>query len=140
MWLYGVQRTRRDGSSFMWHQPCQRCKCTTLVVHLKCYEKIVTRNSCRITCECSESARGRRIVLYQSDQQQPLCFASVNVTSVVGWVLGLSHHRLLHKAATTANQLTNTHTHTYKRVCVLCFLYTVHISLLEGRIGPSVCK
>ena len=25
-WLYGVHRTRRDGSSFMWHQPCQRCK------------------------------------------------------------------------------------------------------------------
>ena len=24
-WLYGVHRTRRDGSRFMWHQPCQRC-------------------------------------------------------------------------------------------------------------------
>ena len=30
-WLYGVHRTRRDGSSFMWHHPCQRCKYTTLV-------------------------------------------------------------------------------------------------------------
>ena len=30
-WLYGVHRTRRDGSSFMWHQPCQRCKCTISV-------------------------------------------------------------------------------------------------------------
>ena len=30
-WLYGVHRTRRDGSSSMWHQPCQRCKYTTLV-------------------------------------------------------------------------------------------------------------
>ena len=30
-WLYGVHRTRQDGSSFMWHQPCQRCKYTTLV-------------------------------------------------------------------------------------------------------------
>ena len=29
-WLYGVHRTRRDGSSFMWHQPCQHCKFTTL--------------------------------------------------------------------------------------------------------------
>ena len=27
-WLYGVHRTRRDGSSFMWHQTCQRCKYT----------------------------------------------------------------------------------------------------------------
>ena len=30
-WLYGVHRTCRDGSSFLWHQPCQRCKYTTLV-------------------------------------------------------------------------------------------------------------
>ena len=30
-WLYGAQRTRRDGSSFMWHQPCQRCEYTTSV-------------------------------------------------------------------------------------------------------------
>ena len=30
-WLYGVHRTRRDGSTFMWHQPCQRCKYTTSV-------------------------------------------------------------------------------------------------------------
>ena len=30
-WLYGVHRMRRDGSSFMWQQPCQRCKYTTLV-------------------------------------------------------------------------------------------------------------
>ena len=30
-WLYGVHRMRRDGSSFMWHQPRQRCKYTTSV-------------------------------------------------------------------------------------------------------------
>ena len=30
-WLYGVHRTCWDGSSFLWHQPCQRCKYTTLV-------------------------------------------------------------------------------------------------------------
>ena len=30
-WLYGVHRTHQDGSSFMWHQPCQRCKYTTSV-------------------------------------------------------------------------------------------------------------
>ena len=30
-WLYGVHRTRLDGCSFMWLQPCQRCKYTTLV-------------------------------------------------------------------------------------------------------------
>ena len=30
-WLYGVHRTHWDGSSFMCHQPCQRCKYTTSV-------------------------------------------------------------------------------------------------------------
>ena len=30
-WLYSVHRTRRNGSSFIWHQPCQRCKYTTSV-------------------------------------------------------------------------------------------------------------
>ena len=30
-WLHGVHRTRLDGSSCMWHQPCQHCKYTTLV-------------------------------------------------------------------------------------------------------------
>ena len=30
-WLYSVHRMCRDGSSFMWHQPCRRCKYTTLV-------------------------------------------------------------------------------------------------------------
>ena len=35
-WLYGVHRMRRDGSSFMWHQPYQRCKYTTSVDIQKC--------------------------------------------------------------------------------------------------------
>ena len=30
-WLCGVHRTCWDGSSFMWHQPCQHRKYTTLV-------------------------------------------------------------------------------------------------------------
>ena len=42
-WLYGVHRTRRDGSSFMWHQPCQRCKYTTSVDIWKTrYKKLFT--------------------------------------------------------------------------------------------------
>ena len=73
-WLYGVHRTRRDGSSFLWHQPCQRCKYTTSVDIQKkkrrkkkaLWKKAV--HSCRITCERSESARERRIALYKSDQ------------------------------------------------------------------------
>ena len=29
--VWCTQNLRRDGSSFMWHQPCQRCKYTTSV-------------------------------------------------------------------------------------------------------------
>ena len=65
-WLYGVHRKRRDGSSFMWHQPCQRCKYTTSVDIQKRAKKAI--HSCRITCERSESARKWRIALYKSDQ------------------------------------------------------------------------
>ena len=35
-WLYGVHRMCWDGSSFMWHQPCQCCKCTTSEDIQKC--------------------------------------------------------------------------------------------------------
>ena len=38
-WLYGVHKTRRDDSSFMWHQPCQRCKYTTSVDIQKVHDK-----------------------------------------------------------------------------------------------------
>ena len=38
-----TQNLRRDGSSFMWHQPCQRCKYTTSVDIQKArYKKLVT--------------------------------------------------------------------------------------------------
>ena len=60
-WLYGVHRTRRAGSSFMWHQPGQRCKYTTPVDIQKC--AIKTIHSCKITCERNESAREQRITL-----------------------------------------------------------------------------
>ena len=41
VWFYGVHRMRRDGSSFMWHQPCQRCKHTTSVdIQKTLYKKL----------------------------------------------------------------------------------------------------
>ena len=67
-WLYGVHRTHRDGSSFMWRQPCPRCKYTTSVDIQKRAIKKEAIHSCRITCERSESARERRIALYKSKQ------------------------------------------------------------------------
>ena len=67
-WLYDVHRTHRDSSSFMWHQPRQCCKYTTLMD----IEKHAKGSySCRITCERSESAQERRKALYNSYQQQP---------------------------------------------------------------------
>ena len=42
-WLYGVHRTRRDGSSFTWHQPCQRCKHNTLIdIQKRAIKKLFT--------------------------------------------------------------------------------------------------
>ena len=38
-YLYGVHRTQRDGSSFMWHQPCQRCN----VHHFGGYSKTLCK-------------------------------------------------------------------------------------------------
>ena len=65
-WLYGVHRTRRDGSRFMWHQPCQHCKYTTSVdIKKRAIKKAI--HSCRITFERSESALERRIALYKSN-------------------------------------------------------------------------
>ena len=69
-WLYGVHRTRRDGNSFMSHQPCQRWKYTTSVDSQKRVMKSYSLNTRRITCERCESARERRIPLYQSDEHQ----------------------------------------------------------------------
>ena len=54
-----------DGSSFTWHQPCHCCKYTTLVESQNRTLKTVS-----YSCERSESARERRIVLYKSDKQQ----------------------------------------------------------------------
>ena len=59
-WLYDVHRTRRDGISFMWHQPCLRCKYTT---------SVDIQKRARITCERIESARERRMALYKSDHR-----------------------------------------------------------------------
>ena len=72
-WLYGVLRTRRDGSSFLWHQPCQRCNNTTSV-YIKKKKRALKKavHSCRITMERSESAWERwtalYIYIYNSDQ------------------------------------------------------------------------
>ena len=68
VWLYGVHRTRRDGSSFMWHQPCQRCKYTTLVDIQKRAIKSdsLMQNHMLAPWVCSRA----RKALYKSDQQQ----------------------------------------------------------------------
>ena len=69
--VWCTQNLRRDGSSFMWHQPCQRCKYTTSVYIQKRAVKKAS-HSCRITCERSESARERRIALFKSDRNHQL--------------------------------------------------------------------
>ena len=63
-WLHGLYRTRRDGSSSMWHQPCQRCKYTTSVDIQKTAALWKASRPRRITCKRSESARERNILRY----------------------------------------------------------------------------
>ena len=66
-----MQNLCQDGSSFTWHQPCQRCKYTTSVdiqkhaIKIKLVTPVEAHASERI-----ESAQERRIALYKSDQQQ----------------------------------------------------------------------
>ena len=44
MVVWCTQNLRRDGSRFMWHQPCQRCKYTTSVdIQKHAMKKLVTR-------------------------------------------------------------------------------------------------
>ena len=45
MVVWCTRNLRRDGSSIMWHQPCQRCKYTTSVAIQKTrhYTKLVAR-------------------------------------------------------------------------------------------------
>ena len=67
-----TQNLRRDGSSFTWHQPCQRCNYTTSVDIQKTRYKKTKQKQTKTShsCERSESARKRRIALYKSDEQQ----------------------------------------------------------------------
>ena len=75
-WLYGVHRSCRDGSSFMWHQLCQHCKYIALVNIQKCTikKKLATHvESHASTASLLENRQ--RIALYISalyliDQQQ----------------------------------------------------------------------
>ena len=83
-WLYDVHRMRWDGSSFMWHQPCQRCKYTTLVDIKTLKNTIKASHLCRITCECSESAREWRIAVYKNDRHQQQ-IERLEYTSISKW-------------------------------------------------------
>ena len=60
MVVWCTQDLRRDGCSFMWHQPCQRCKHTTSV-DIQKQQQQKTRykasHSCRTTRERNESAQ-----------------------------------------------------------------------------------
>ena len=75
MVVWCTQNLRRDGSSFMWHQPCQCCNYTTSVdIPKRAIKK--ASHSCKITCERSESARERRTALYNSRHLRTLSITS----------------------------------------------------------------
>ena len=77
-----TERAETAAVSCTWQQPCQRCKYTTSVNTEKCAIKKTPRNSCRITCERSETAPERKIALYKSDQQLLLLLSFMTVTIV----------------------------------------------------------
>ena len=52
-----TQNLHKDSCSFMWHQPCQRCKYTTSVDVKKKKKHYKASHSCRTTCEHNESAQ-----------------------------------------------------------------------------------
>ena len=41
-WLYGVHRTRRDGSRFLWHQPCAAVSTSLQWIFKTSYKKLFT--------------------------------------------------------------------------------------------------
>ena len=108
--MVGVHKTGRlDGSSFMWHKPCQRCKYNTSMDIKKKIKKMYfpakASHSCRITCKHSKPARERRIELYKSSQQQQAATTTTTPTA--------------HTHTTTHTQPhTHTHTHTHLRAHV----------------------
>ena len=71
MVVWCTQNLRRGRSSFMWHQPCQRCKYTASVDIQKHAIKSYS-HSRRIKCERIESARERKIALYRSSHHNHL--------------------------------------------------------------------
>ena len=71
-WLYRVCRKCRDGSSFMWHQPCQCCKYTTKTR----YKKLVTHvESHASTVSLLESGEQHDIKVINND--------SINSTKII---------------------------------------------------------
>ena len=62
-WLYGVHRTRRDGSSFLWHQPRQRCKYTTSVdIQKTRYKKLFTHVESHASAVCLLESGEKRYI------------------------------------------------------------------------------
>ena len=68
--VWCTQNLRLDSSSFMWHQPCQRCKYTTSSRWIFKNALLKASHSCRITCKRSESARERRVTLSSSSSKK----------------------------------------------------------------------
>ena len=70
MVVWCTQNLHRDSCSFMWHQPCKRCKNTTSVDIQKTHYK--ASHSCRTTRKRSESAQESREWRYISDHQKTI--------------------------------------------------------------------
>ena len=77
-WLYGVHRTRRNGSSFTWHQPCNK-RTALLSTPLRWKFKTLFK---KIECTCDKSA----VSLLESGEQRNVKL-EVSVTTLNNNVL-----------------------------------------------------
>ena len=68
MVVWCTQNLRQDGSSYMWHLPCQHCKYITSVdIQKTRYKKLVTQVESHAS---TVSVQERRIALYKSNHHR----------------------------------------------------------------------
>ena len=103
----GVHRTHRDGSSFVWHQPCHAVSTPLWWIFKSAPQK--ASHSCRITCKRSEPFREQRIALCKSDQRQQIdsilyvhiwvsYYIFVSFSALSPWVGALKHSYIILRA------------------------------------------
>ena len=123
--------------SFMWHQPCQRSKCTTSVNIQKRAIKNYSLIKTRTTCERSESARERTTALYKNNHYQYHSWGA----GIAQWL----EHRTRDWKVAGSNPCWNGGRIFFSRVDFLCWLlfrYPFHprVTAVARKKSRSFCQ